>query len=171
MRWGRTTCPSTCDTTLVYSGRVGGTFFNLQGGAADYLCLPNDPEYSDFVPGVGGNQERQVKMWYLPFYVTMKVSLEIRPGSMEQNMRLDNSPTLLVHLGIHTKTTMFLVRFVLPQPGECSWWFLLKSTALTTPGQRNTLDTSWPRVTCQTNFIAPSSYVLMHKQRVFPTLP
>ena len=60
VRWGRTTCPSTCDTTLVYAGRVGGTYYNVQGGAADYLCLPDDPEYSDFVPGFGGNQDRQV---------------------------------------------------------------------------------------------------------------
>ena len=60
VRWGRISCPSSCDTSLVYSGRVGGSFYNHQGGAADYICLPDNPEYSDFVPGVGGNQDRQV---------------------------------------------------------------------------------------------------------------
>ena len=61
VRWDRTTCPSSCDTSLVYSGRVGGTHYGHQGGAADYLCLPDNPEYSDFTPGSGGSQNRQVQ--------------------------------------------------------------------------------------------------------------
>lgn len=71
IRWGRTTCPSTCDTTLVYSGRVGGTYYSTRGGAADYLCLPDQPEYSDFTPGSGGNQARQV--WFVFCRINVKV--------------------------------------------------------------------------------------------------
>ena len=33
-------CPSGQGTILVYSGRAGGTV-----GGADYLCMPNTPEY------------------------------------------------------------------------------------------------------------------------------
>ena len=44
-RWGRTTCPDTAGTQLVYEGLAGGTDFNQYGGGANYLCLPNDPEY------------------------------------------------------------------------------------------------------------------------------
>ena len=44
-RWGRTTCPSDQGTSLVYSGRAGGTSFTKQGGGANLLCLPDDPEY------------------------------------------------------------------------------------------------------------------------------
>ena len=40
-RWGSTSCPS----SLVYSGRAGGTHYNKQGGASTYLCMPDDPEY------------------------------------------------------------------------------------------------------------------------------
>ena len=40
-RWGSTSCPS----TLVYSGRAGGTHFIKQGGGSNYLCMPDDPEY------------------------------------------------------------------------------------------------------------------------------
>ncbi len=42
-RWGRTTCRS--GTELVYDGRVGGTFYNEIGGGANYLCMPNNPDY------------------------------------------------------------------------------------------------------------------------------
>ncbi len=44
-RWGRTTCPRTPGTQLVYAGRVGGTFYNELGGGANYLCMPNNPDY------------------------------------------------------------------------------------------------------------------------------
>ena len=54
-RWGRTSCPMNQGTDLVYSGRTGGTKYNDQGGAANLLCLPDDPEYSRYGSGVQGN--------------------------------------------------------------------------------------------------------------------
>ena len=45
IRWGRTTCPNVTGTQLVYSGRAGGTFWSIQGGGAEKLCLPDQPEY------------------------------------------------------------------------------------------------------------------------------
>ena len=53
-RWGRTTCPTDQGTELVYSGRAGGSYFHHHGGAADLLCLPDDPEYSVYGSGVNG---------------------------------------------------------------------------------------------------------------------
>ena len=50
-RWGRTTCPSTPGTELVYAGRAGGTHYTQKGGGANYLCMPEDPEYSEYQPG------------------------------------------------------------------------------------------------------------------------
>ena len=51
-RWGRTTCPGTPGTQLVYSGLAGGSRFSNSGGGANYLCLPNIPEYLvDGIPG------------------------------------------------------------------------------------------------------------------------
>ena len=54
IRWGRTICPDTKGTELVYIGRAAGTFFNIQGGTNDYLCLPEEPEYMDFTSDVQG---------------------------------------------------------------------------------------------------------------------
>ena len=53
-RWGRTTCPDTPATELVYAGRAGGTKYNAQGGAANHLCLPEDPDYLQYQAGVQG---------------------------------------------------------------------------------------------------------------------
>ena len=53
-RWGRTTCPNTPGTELVYAGRAGGTKHNTQGGAANHLCLPENPDYLQYQARVQG---------------------------------------------------------------------------------------------------------------------
>ena len=53
-RWGRTTCPEVSGTELVYAGRAAGTHHNHKGGAADYICLPPDPDYLTEKNGVQG---------------------------------------------------------------------------------------------------------------------
>lgn len=50
-RWGRTTCPSTPGTQLVYSGRAAGSGYWYYGAGSDILCMPDDPEYGDYGPG------------------------------------------------------------------------------------------------------------------------
>ena len=42
----KSSCPQVGGTELVYSGITGGTYYNQQGGGANYLCMPKDPEYS-----------------------------------------------------------------------------------------------------------------------------
>ena len=44
-RWGRTTCPGTPGTELVYSGLAGGGHYSHSGSGANYLCLPTTPQY------------------------------------------------------------------------------------------------------------------------------
>ena len=51
IRWGRTTCPSGNNTTLVYSGRAGGSPLTQKGGAANYLCMPDDPDHLQYNSG------------------------------------------------------------------------------------------------------------------------
>ena len=54
-RWGKSSCPSVSGTMLMYTGRAGGTWWNHKGGAANYLCMPdNDPDYLSYTPGVQG---------------------------------------------------------------------------------------------------------------------
>ena len=55
-RWGKSSCPTTAGTELVYSGRAGGTHYSHKGGAANYLCMPTDPQYTlPYRAGVQGH--------------------------------------------------------------------------------------------------------------------
>ena len=50
VRWGRTSCPTGQGTQLVYSGRAGGSKHN-QGGGANHLCMPDNPEHLQYGSG------------------------------------------------------------------------------------------------------------------------
>ena len=52
-RWGKSTCRS--GVNRVYAGRTGSSFGGHRGGGANYICMPNDPEYSSYIPGVQGH--------------------------------------------------------------------------------------------------------------------
>ena len=56
-RWGNTSCPSTEGTSLVYSGIAAGSFYSHTGGGANYLCMPEDPDYSTFNTGVQAHSQ------------------------------------------------------------------------------------------------------------------
>ncbi len=45
VRWGRTICPSTQRTELLYAGVTAGSYYAHSGGGANYLCIPHQPEY------------------------------------------------------------------------------------------------------------------------------
>ena len=50
-RWGRTTCPNTTGTQVLYAGRAAGSWYSQSGGGANYLCLPEQPQYSTYTAG------------------------------------------------------------------------------------------------------------------------
>ena len=54
VHWGRTVCPSDQGTELVYSGRAGGSPWSQQGGGANHLCLPDDPDHLQYQSGRQG---------------------------------------------------------------------------------------------------------------------
>ena len=58
MRWGRTSCPSTNGTELIYSGLASASPHNERGGGSNYLCLPSDPEYLETVDAVQESRAR-----------------------------------------------------------------------------------------------------------------
>ena len=45
VRWGKLTCPSVPGTTLVYSGITAGSSYAHTGGGANYICIPEVPDY------------------------------------------------------------------------------------------------------------------------------
>ena len=55
VRWGNSPCPGVTGTELVYAGVAGGSHCNEKGGGSNYLCMPQDPEYStnlQYRPGI-----------------------------------------------------------------------------------------------------------------------
>ncbi len=53
-RWGKSSCPAVEGTQLVYAGRAGGTHHTATGGASNYVCLPDNPQYLSYQSGVQG---------------------------------------------------------------------------------------------------------------------
>ena len=51
VRWGRTTCPDTEGTEVVYTGRAAASHYSSSGGGSNYQCLTADPANFDFGPG------------------------------------------------------------------------------------------------------------------------
>ena len=51
VRWGRTTCPNTTGTELVYKGRAAGSHYSHTGGGSNYQCMTENPQNFDFGPG------------------------------------------------------------------------------------------------------------------------
>ena len=45
IRWGRTTCPDTNGTELVYKGLAAGSPHSETGGGANYICITSNPAY------------------------------------------------------------------------------------------------------------------------------
>ncbi|XP_033727529.1 short-chain collagen C4-like [Pecten maximus] len=41
-RWGREDCPAN-QTSIVYTGYAGGSFYEHTGAASDYVCMPHEP--------------------------------------------------------------------------------------------------------------------------------
>ena len=49
----------------MYAGRAGGTRYNNQGGATNYICLPDNPDYLQTQAGVQGwTHITGVEYWY-----------------------------------------------------------------------------------------------------------
>ena len=55
-RWGNSSCRSGAE--VVYSVRTGSTNSRHQGGGANYICMPDDPQYTlpSMVTELHGNQ-------------------------------------------------------------------------------------------------------------------
>ena len=101
IRWGRTTCPDTEGTELVYAGRAAGAHFQTKGGTSDYLCLPDVPQYLHFTPGVQG---------YSPLHGT-----EYQPANQPLHAVHDhNVPCAVCHSSTRESVLMIPARLSCP---------------------------------------------------------
>ena len=66
-RWGRTSCPTTEGTSYLYKGKAAGSHHSHTGGGANYICLPDQPEYLSYTPGVSDGQSNIYGVEYQPY--------------------------------------------------------------------------------------------------------
>ena len=92
--WGRTVCPSDQGTELVYSGRAGGSCWSHQGGGANHLCLPDDPDHLQYG---SGTQE----------YNIYGVEYRLRSSQPLGNVNDHNVPCAVCH--VTTRATLLMI--------------------------------------------------------------
>ena len=67
VRWGKSSCPQIEGTEMMYHGAAGGTYYTHEGGGANLLCMPVDPEYTlNYRPGVTGNSAMYKVAYHSP---------------------------------------------------------------------------------------------------------
>ena len=107
-RWGRTSCPNDTEAQLVYSGRAGGTNYNAQGGSAERICLPDDPDY---IPGSIDLSSFEFKG------VVQGVELHVNygvPGSPLQHLHLQNAPCAVCDVPTRARAIMVPAKITCP---------------------------------------------------------
>ena len=67
-RWGRTTCPTTNDRELLYKWKAAGSSWDQTGGGANYICLPGEPEFLSYTPGISDAQSYIYRSEYETYY-------------------------------------------------------------------------------------------------------
>ena len=93
-RWGRTSCPNMTGTNLIYSGRAGKSWYSHTGGGGNYQCLPNNPEYGRYAPGVQN---------HAPIY---GVEYQLNGGSPLPSIYQHNVPCAVCHVSTRAAVLM-----------------------------------------------------------------
>ena len=62
--WGETNCPQTHGTELLHQGRAAAAPHSNSGSGANYLCLPDEPHFSDLANPNSNVQTRIVGVKY-----------------------------------------------------------------------------------------------------------
>ena len=111
-RWGRTSCPNNKEAQLVYSGRAGGTNYLFQGGSAEKICLPDNPDY---IPGSinlstsSRNQMVRSVVQGAEIHVDYGV-----PGNPLQDLHLQNAPCAVCDVPTRARVIMIPAKTVCP---------------------------------------------------------
>ena len=104
-RWGRTSCPNNTEAQLVYSGRAGGTSYLSQGGAAEVICLPDDPDY------INGSIDLSFTVYKS---VVQGAEYEINIGSPIVHLHEENAPCAVCDVPTRARVIVVPAKTVCP---------------------------------------------------------
>ncbi len=92
-RWGSTSCRKNL------AGRAGGSYYGHHGGGSNYLCMPNEPQWLSYRPGIQGHS---------PIY---GVEYE---GNIKRNSFNHNAPCAVCYVPDKTTSIMIPARTSCP---------------------------------------------------------
>ena len=135
VRWGHDQCPSTAQ--LVYSGRVGGPFYNQHGSGSNPQCLPLDPNF------LGSQQYRG--LMYGAEYETLTDSSSHVHGCQEHDV-----PCAVCHVSSRTAVYMVPAKYTCPTGWTREYYGYLMSECTNSDRQRI-------QYTCMDNELRPAN--------------
>ena len=115
-RWGKTSCPTVSGTKLVYSGITAGSLYSNTGGGANYICMPSNPQYGRYQPGVQG---------YSPIYGT---EYEIWGDDPVLTTHEHNAPCAVCYVSTRETALMLPARMECPTSWTLEYSGYLMST-------------------------------------------
>ena len=116
IRWGKKTCPSVPGTELVYDGITAGSWYGNTGGGANYLCMPHNPQYGKYHPGVQG---------YSPIFGT---EYQLNSGGPLASVHNHNAPCAVCYVSIRETVLMLPARLECPSTWTLEYTGYLMST-------------------------------------------
>jgi N-acetylated-alpha-linked acidic dipeptidase len=102
-RWGKSSCPNDTGAELVYSGSASGTSWNIQGGSAEKICMPKDPEYLTETAGVT-----------IPYYSTVQGSEYELWGGPKENVTNYKVPCAVCYVPMRSTSIMVPAKWTCP---------------------------------------------------------
>ena len=121
-RWGKDICPEGAE--LLYEGRAGGSMWSSTGGAANYICMPSDPEYSAFQPGFQGHSP-----------VTW-IEYETPENGLKSNLLHHSAPCASCYVSSRGATIMIPAKMTCPTSWTKEYDGYLMSTSVSSPHYR-----------------------------------
>ena len=105
IRWGRTTCPNTSGTELVYKGWAAGSLWSHSGGGSNYQCITEEPQNFAFGPSTSDSS-----------YI-YGAEYEILSNTPRSNLHLhdDDVPCAVCYVSTRVAHLMIPGRYTCPQ--------------------------------------------------------
>lgn len=130
IRWGRTTCNG--EAVSVYKGYAAGSHYSQQGGGTNYLCLPEDPQWSHHQDGFQGAAQL-----YGVEYQFATVGSPFSTRNIRGHQLLHNdAPCTACHVESRSSVLMIPARINCPTGWTMEYWGYLVSGNQGHPNQK-----------------------------------
>ncbi|XP_030847794.1 short-chain collagen C4-like [Strongylocentrotus purpuratus] len=96
IRWGNDVCPE--DAELIYSGTIGGAHYTHSGSGSNYLCMPEEPIYDEFIASIDVYRA-----------ILYSSEYEVNTGPSRMQPKHDQTPTCAVCRAPSGRTSKLMI--------------------------------------------------------------